>query len=69
MLSQARGSLFEVEVQSIAAKRLSLIDETGFAEINANVRNTGKALVGLIRWVQRMEETTRPRDRATARLR
>jgi four helix bundle protein len=69
-LSQARGSLFEVEAEAALSLRLAFIDEAAFERIDREIRQTGKALVGLIRWVQNEERTaSKPRDRATPRLR
>lgn len=70
MLSQARGSLFEVEAQALISRRLEFFDEESFDEIDRQIKRTGKALTGLIRWVQKLEQSTaRPRDRATPRPR
>src|SRR2546423_954848 len=70
LLSQARGSLFEVETQAIIATRLGFTTETDHERVCRLVRRTGKALVGLIRWVQEQERSAaRPPDRATPRLR
>ena len=69
MLSQARGSLFEVEAQAIVARRLQMIDGRELATVTAHIQKTGKALAGLIRWVQKMEKTARPRDRETPKPR
>lgn len=63
-LSQSRGSLFEVEVQSITANRLKFLGDADLQRIAVELRKTGKALIGLIRWVQRME-TAKPRNRET----
>jgi len=60
MLSQARGSLFEVEAQLLAAQRLRFIDEDTFLATNTCVKATGAALLGLIRFVQSRER--RPRS-------
>ena len=65
-LSQARGSLFEVESEAIIATRLRFISAETFESVNREIKRTGKALVGLIRWVQKMERSTaRPRNRET----
>jgi four helix bundle protein len=64
-LSQARGSLFEVETQMIIAKRLDYVEEAAYEWIDQSIRRTGKALVGLIRWVLQRERATQPRNRAT----
>jgi four helix bundle protein len=69
MLSQARGSLFEVEAQTIVAQRLGLLGEREFGVVTTRIKRTGKALVGLIRWVQEMEKTSRPRNLETPRPR
>jgi four helix bundle protein len=69
-LSQARGSLCEIEAESIAARRLGFVDDTGAERIDRAIRRTGKALVGLLRWVQQQERSTaRPRNRETPRPR
>lgn len=69
-LSQARGSLFEIEAESIAARRLGFINEAEAEEIDHAIRGTGKALVGLLRWIQSEERSTaRPRNRETPRPR
>jgi four helix bundle protein len=66
MLSQARGSLFEVEAEAMTAQRLGFLQNASFETVNREIKRTGKALVGLIRWVQKMERSTaRPRDRET----
>jgi hypothetical protein len=42
------------------------LTEEALEKINRQIRRTGKALVGLIRWVQKMERSTaRPRNRET----
>lgn len=66
-LSQARGSLFEVEAEALLAHRLGFLDEQQRERIARGVQRTGKALIGLIDWVQQRErETRQPRNRATA---
>lgn len=65
-LSQARGSLFEVETQALIAKRLDYLDSARHEQVDLQIRKTGKALVGLIKWLQQQERSTpRPRDRET----
>jgi four helix bundle protein len=74
LLSQARGSLFEVEAQILAAHRLKYVADAVRERLNTSIRRTGSALIGLIRWVQSQEQakkprypaaTSRPRDHAT----
>jgi len=67
MLSHARGSLFEVEAQLLAAQRLRFLDEETAIALNVHVRKTGAALFGLIRFVRSREDSApyRPRDPAT----
>ena len=55
-LSQARGSLFEIQAQLIAAKRLELVDETQYRRLRSAVRRVAEPLKGLIEYV-----TTRPK--------
>lgn len=65
-LSQARGSLFEVETQAILANRLGYLEEARYEQVDRAIRKTGKALVGLIRWVQQKERSAaKPRNRET----
>lgn len=66
-LSQARGSLFEVEGQSIIAERLGFLTADAHAAIEASVQKTGRALIGYIRWVKKLEESAKPRNRVTAK--
>ena len=64
LLSQARGSLFEVESQLIAAQALSFLAEAEAAHITKLIRGAGHALDGYIRWVQTQErEAKHPRTR------
>ncbi|MEA2237968.1 MAG: hypothetical protein QOC81_2692 [Thermoanaerobaculia bacterium] len=50
-LSQARGSLFEIDAQCIAANRLGFLPDAELKEVGCQLRLTGRALAGLIRWV------------------
>ena len=52
-LSQARGSLYEVEAELIASWRLEYIDEETFRAKQEQARAVGQMLSGLIRYVQR----------------
>jgi four helix bundle protein len=64
-LSQARGSLFEVEAQCLAAERLSFITAAELAETTRIIRRAGAALAGLIRWVRAKEAATKRARSAT----
>lgn len=55
LLSHARGSLFEIEAQLIAAKRLGYVTNAQAADIRAMTRSVGKPLAGLIAYVRRRE--------------
>jgi four helix bundle protein len=71
-LSQSRGSLFEVESQALIANRLEYLDDERLDQVLRNIHRTGRALAGLIQWVQRKERerntarTRQPRDAATS---
>lgn len=66
LLSGARGSLFEIDAQCIAAQRLGFLAAGGYEHVIADLRKTGKALAGLIRWVRENEQATKkPSNRAT----
>lgn len=65
-LSDARGSLYEVEAQCIAARQLRFMNDRELQEITRLIRRTGRALGGLIEWVQAKEGSTkRPSNSAT----
>jgi len=65
-LGQARGSLFEIEAQCIAAKRLGFLPDDSYARVIRELRKTGKALAGFIQWVRRQEKAAKqPSNRAT----
>lgn len=66
-LGQARGSLFEVEAELFAARRLGFIEETEFNLLRQHTRRTGSALQGLINWVCKKEEEAGGRARANLR--
>lgn len=58
-LSQARGSLFEVEAELIAANRLGFLTNEAMQPLSTRVHRTGRALAGLIEWVRRKETEQR----------
>jgi four helix bundle protein len=64
-LSDARGSLFEVEGQAMAAQRLKFLDEAGYARIQHQISRTAAALAGLIKWVRNKERSPRQPDNLT----
>jgi|ERR1041385_5594751 four helix bundle protein len=65
-LSQARGSLFEVEAQALIAERLKFLSAADHARIDVAIQKTGRALIGYIRWVKKQEDSAKPRHRATS---
>jgi len=58
-LSDARGSLYELQAHVIAANRLGFLSIAETAHLKKRSRITGVELQGLIRWVQRRETETR----------
>ncbi len=67
-LSQARGSLYEVQAQTIAAHRLGFLDEIGYAALRLSIRRVASPLAGLIAYVRKRERgksTTRQPDNPT----
>jgi four helix bundle protein len=56
-LSQARGSLFEVEAQLIAAHELKFLTPDDLMRLTELIRRAGRALSGLIEWVRKHEHT------------
>ena len=57
-LSHARGSLYEVEAELIAAWRLGYIDEPTLRSKQKQTRDVGRLLAGLIRYVQARQRAT-----------
>src|SRR5687768_16828711 len=55
MLSQARGSLFEVEAQMIAAQQLGYLQPERIPRLERQIRRLNNALMGFIRFVQAKE--------------
>jgi four helix bundle protein len=67
-LSQARGSLFEVEAQLTVSLRLGFATEADAIRIRKVARATAKALGGLISWVRNAERNTKqPKNSTTQR--
>jgi len=65
-LSQARGSMFEVEAQLIAAHELTFIGEAELLHMTRLIRGAGRALAGLIEWVRKHERRAKqPSNSAT----
>ena len=65
-LSQARGSMFEVEAQLIASNRLGFLREAELEHMTRLIRSAGRALSGLIEWVRKEEKRAKqPRNSAT----
>ena len=62
-LSQARGSLFEVEAQLIAAHALRFLGEAELHHLTRLIAGAGSALDGFIRWVRKQELRGTPRTR------
>jgi four helix bundle protein len=58
-LSQARGSLFEVEAQCMAANRLGFLETHEHARVQRQITQTARTLAGLIRWVRSKERKHR----------
>jgi four helix bundle protein len=64
-LSQARGSMFEVEAQLIAAHELNFLQEASLHHVRKLLAGTDRALSGLITWVRKRERAGKPGNRAT----
>jgi four helix bundle protein len=59
LLSQARGSLFEVQAQMIVAQRLNFLAPASAEHLKKHIRATGRELAGLIIWVKHREAQTK----------
>lgn len=64
MLSQSRGSLFELEAQTIASLKLGYLGDDAYQRLREKIRNTGCLLTGLIRYVQRKEAQVKSRPKS-----
>jgi four helix bundle protein len=65
-LGQARGSLFEIEAQCVAANRLEMLNDGDHNRVTRELRRAGKALAGFITWVRKQEQSAKqPSNRAT----
>jgi four helix bundle protein len=61
MLSQSRGSLYEVQAQVIAAHRLGFLARSEADSLRKSGTAVGRELAGLIDWVRKREsEAKRP---------
>ena len=63
MLSQARGSLYEVQAQIIASHMLGFLDNASAEHLKQHIRLTGRELTGLIAWVKKREAQTKSKQR------
>lgn len=63
MLSQARGSLYEVQAQVIAARALKFLDDASAEHLKKHIRLTARELTGLIAWVKKREAQTKAKQR------
>jgi len=59
-LSTARGSLFELEAELIAAERLGYVDGERLQRLADLIKCTGAAVNGFLRWVRRRESPRTP---------
>jgi len=57
-LSQARGSLFEVQAQAIIAEKLGFLDEPMYRKLRSAVKRVAMPLAGLIAYVRSRERPT-----------
>ncbi|PYQ48630.1 MAG: four helix bundle protein [Acidobacteria bacterium] len=66
-LSQARGSLYEVQAQAIAAHELGFLEDQPYGELRVSIRRVASPLRGLIAYVRGRErkKTTRQPDNPT----
>jgi four helix bundle protein len=62
MLSQARGSLYEVKAQVLVAARLGFLDAASADYMRRRVDRAARPLSGLIAWVARREKVKNHRD-------
>ncbi len=66
MLSHARGSLYEVQAQLIASRRLGFLPEGAHEHLKKRIQAVARELSGLITWVKKREAQTKGRPRANS---
>jgi four helix bundle protein len=66
MLSQGRGSLYEVQAQVLASQRLGFLPEAASEHLKSRIRAVARELTGLIAWVKKREEQTKNKRNAKA---
>jgi four helix bundle protein len=67
-LSEARGSLYEVQAQVIAALRLEFLSVAVAEHLKKQARRAAVELQGLIVWVQNKEAAAKPSNRTNNNL-
>jgi four helix bundle protein len=66
-LSQARGSLFEIQAQLMVAQRLEYVDDVQYQRLRSGVRRVAEPLKGLINYVKTRPEAAINRQPTTLR--
>jgi four helix bundle protein len=56
-LSQARGSLFEIEAQAVFAASRDYIDEADLVTLKRMMRRVSQSIIGLLDWIAKQERT------------
>jgi four helix bundle protein len=57
-LSHARGSLFELQAQAIAAEKLEFLEALSYRRLRASIKRAAMPLAGLIDYVKTREKPT-----------
>jgi four helix bundle protein len=66
MLGTARGSLYEVQAQVIASRRLELLPLAAAEHLQKQIRAAARELSGLIAWIRKREAAAKLKRGATA---
>ena len=53
LLSEARGSLYEIEAQLIASEKLGYVTGDAYSHLRSRTKQIGPLLAGLIRYIRR----------------
>jgi four helix bundle protein len=67
LLSQARGSLYEVQAQVIASQRLELLPPEGAQPLMKRAEEAARELAGLIEWIRKREAQSKRRKNEASR--
>jgi four helix bundle protein len=64
-LSEARGSLFEIQARAIVANRLGFLSDDAHAQLREAIQKAARPLAGLLSYVRKRERLAKTRQPTT----